>query len=199
MPRPPKHDEQSILAAAAQLVADGGPGAATVHAISHAVGAPNGSIYHRFASRDILLGQLWLMKAAYFQSRWAQALEQADARDAGLAAALSLPQAVRDDLVGARIMLLHRREDFLVGGWTPAMTAEAERLGAQQADGLRTMSRRLFGSTSAAARQATTFATLDLPFAAVRRHVVRGEKPPATLDALIARAYAAVVDAPPAG
>ena len=57
MPRPAKHDEKSILSGAATLVAARGPGAATVSAIGHAIGAPSGSIYHRFRTRDALLGR----------------------------------------------------------------------------------------------------------------------------------------------
>jgi AcrR family transcriptional regulator len=194
MPRPSKHDERNILDAAATLVAAKGPAAVTVGAIGHAIGAPSGSIYHRFPSRDALLGRLWLMKASYFQNQWARALDHADARQAGLAAALSLPQVARADFEGARIMLLYRREDFLSDGWPPAMKAEAERLGAQVIECLGLMTRRLFGRNTAAARQVTTFATLDLPFSAVRRYVARGEPPPKQLDALIERAYRAITD-----
>ena len=196
MPRPTKHEEKDILGAAAELVAAGGPAAATVGAIGHAIGAPSGSIYHRFRSRDALLGRLWLMKASVFQDRWARALDHTDARRAGLEAALSLPQVAREDLEGARIMLLHRREDFLSDGWPPEMQAEAVRLGAQVVECLDAMTRRLFGRNTEASRQVTTFATLDLPFSAVRRYVATGEPPPKRLDALIERAYTAIVDDP---
>ena len=194
MPRPVKHEEKDILGAASTLVATGGPGAATVGAIGHAIGAPSGSIYHRFRSRDALLGRLWLMKASCFQNAWARALDQADARQAGLNAALSLPRVAREDFEGARIMLLHRREDFLSEGWPPEMKAEAARLGAQVVECLGLMTRRLFGRNTAAARRATIFATLDLPFSAVRRYVATGEPPPKQLDTLIESAYTAIVN-----
>jgi AcrR family transcriptional regulator len=195
MPRPAKHDEGRILRAAATLVAAGGPGAATITAIGTAIGAPNGSIYHRFRSRDELLGRLWLTKAKFFQDRWAEALLEPNARKAGLAAALSLPRAARDDFEGARIMLLHRREDFLSQSWPPQMQAEAGRLGKQVTDMLADITRRLFGRNTATARQVATFAVLDLPFSAVRRFVGGGELPPLIIDDLIAKAYAAVIAA----
>lgn len=194
MPRPAKHDEIGILRAAASLVAARGPSAATITAIGHAMGAPSGSIYHRFRSRDELLGRLWLTKAQFFQDRWSQALENPDARLAGLEAALSLPRVVRDDLEGARIMLLHRREDFLERGWPAEMQREAQRLGQQVQDVLAMTTRRLFGRNTASARQVTTFAVLDLPLSAVRRFVAAGEPPPPVIDDLIAKAYAAVID-----
>jgi AcrR family transcriptional regulator len=195
MPRPAKHDETRILSAAASLVAARGPKAATITAIGTAIGAPSGSIYHRFPSRNELLGRLWLTKAAFFQNRWAQALKDTNARRAGLEAALSLPRAVREDLEGARIMLLHRREDFLSQDWPPELQKEAERLGAQVKDALADITRRLFGRNTVSARHVATFAVLDLPFSAVRRFVAAGKAPPALLDDLVSTAYAAVIDA----
>jgi AcrR family transcriptional regulator len=195
MPRPAKHDETRILTAAAALVAARGPKAATITAIGAAIGAPSGSIYHRFPSRHELLGRLWLSKAGFFQNRWAEALKNPNAQRAGLEAALSLPRAVREDFEGARIMLLHRREDFLSQDWPPEMQKEAERLGAQVKEALTDITRRLFGRNTVSARHIATFAVLDLPFSAVRRFVAAGKAPPALLDDLIASAYAAVIDA----
>lgn len=193
VPRPAKFTESRILAAASALIAANGPGAATITAIGGAIGAPNGSIYHRFRSRDALLGRLWLQKAAWFQGNFADALRHSDPRDAARAAALSLPRSVRADLAGARILLLHRREDFLSGGWPPEMTAEAARLGQQVADALTGITRRLFGSSGKPHRLTTTFAILDVPFAAVRRHVAANEHPPAEVDALIVTAMDAIL------
>lgn len=193
MPRPAKHDESSILNAAAAIVASRGPKAATIAAIGHAIGAPSGSIYHRFRTRDELLGRLWLDKAVFFQDRWRMALNTSDAEEAGLAAALSLPRTVREDLKGARIMLLHRREDFLSESWPAEMQAEAERLSEQVQDGIVQITRRLFGRNSVFARQVATFAVLDLPFAAVRRFVAMGQVPPPAIDDLVTNAYQAVI------
>ena len=196
MPRPAKYDEFSILAATAKLVAADGPRAATMSAISQSMGAPNGSIYYRFTSRDALLGQLWLMKASTFQDAWARALDEPDARRAGLQAALSLPRVARMDLEGARIMLLHRRDDFLSEGWPPEMKAEAERLGRQVSERLDEMTKHLFERLTDETRLTTIFATLDLPMAAVRRYVAIGKRPPAMLDELITSAYWAVIERP---
>jgi AcrR family transcriptional regulator len=193
MPRPAKHDESSILKAAAAIVASRGPNGTTIAAIAHAIGAPSGSIYHRFQTRDELLGRLWLNKAAFFQDRWKTALNKPNAEEAGLAAALSLPRTVREDFRGARIMLLHRREDFLSESWPAEMQAEAERLKEQVEDSLAQITRGLFGRNSAVARQVATFAVLDLPFSAVRRFVAMGRMPPPAMDDLITKAYQAVI------
>jgi AcrR family transcriptional regulator len=194
MPRPAKHDESRILRAAGTLASAGGPAAATIVGIAAAIGAPSGSIYHRFKSRDELLGRLWLAKATFLQDRWMSALALPDPVQAGLAACLSIPRSVREDLEGARIMLLYRREDFLSDGWPAAMKSESKQLGAQVEEGLETLTRRLFGRHSLEARQTATLAVLDLPMAGVRRFVTSNESPPRVLDATLERAYFAIID-----
>jgi AcrR family transcriptional regulator len=194
MPRVALFDEERILGAAARIVSAKGPSAATMTAIGTALGAPNGSLYHRFKSRDELLGRLWLSKARVFQDAWYAALQEPDGRQAGLLAGLSMPAVVRSDLEGARIMLLHSRDDFLSGDFPSAMKAEAERLGAQVKDGMIQMTTRIFGRNSISAQRATAFATVDLPFSAVRRYVADNCAPPPQVDVLIERAYFAAID-----
>jgi AcrR family transcriptional regulator len=195
------YSTDQILDAARDLAAQSGPAAVTIAALGSALGgAPSGSLYHRFASRNELLGRLWLRTAAGFQDGFAAAASSDDAHRAGLRAALSMPARVRADPQGARIMLLHRREDFLSSEWPTEMQDEARRLKKQVDDTVRALSRRLLGD-SPEARRATAFATIDIPFAAVRRHVMAGEAPPASLDPLIEAAYRAVIAAfvaPPA-
>lgn len=193
MPRPAKFTETHILEAASALAAASGPGGATISAIAQRIGAPNGSIYHRFGSRDELLGRLWLRKAAYFQDAFAAAFESADPRGAALEAALSLPRCARADLEGARIMLLHRRQDFLSKGWPEPMRREAERLGAQIGTLVSAATLKLFGTESKAAKLRTTFALVDIPLGAVRRHVGLGKAPPPEVDDLIAIAVSAIL------
>jgi AcrR family transcriptional regulator len=188
--------EAQIIDATAALVAAGGPAAATIGAIGARLKAPSGSIYHRFASRDVLLGRLWLSKAAFFQNRFVESLGEPDATKAGLAAALSLPRTVRTDFAGARIMLLYGRDDFLAGDWPADMAAEANRLRCQVDDAMKDMARRLFGRANAEALRLVSFAILDVPFAAVRRHVAANERPPPYVDRLISRAYAALMANP---
>ena len=198
MPRPAKFSEPDILEATAELVAAGGPRAATIGAISAALSAPWGSIYHRFPARHVLLGRLWLSKATMFQSRFVAALAHPDPFTSGLEAALSLPRTARADFAGARVMLLHRREDFLSGEWPRDMREEAVRLKNQVDEALREIARRLFGSSAAQPLRLATFAVLDVPFAATHRHVAANEPTPPYVDSLIERTYRALVNPPEA-
>lgn len=194
MGRPARYDSATILRAASQIIATGGPASATIAAISEAVGAPNGSIYHRFPTREHLLGRVWLETASGFQNAWADAARgESDPVEAGLAAALTMPARVRKDPLAARIMLLHRREDFIADGWPSDLAEEARRLGDQIKTELGNLTRRLFGKADRSGIQRTTFATIDLPFAAVRRPVELGTPLPFQTEDLIERAYRGLI------
>jgi AcrR family transcriptional regulator len=193
MPRHAKFDEAQILASTMRLVAADGPSAATMAAIAGALCAPTGSIYHRFPSRDVLLGEVWLGAATSFQDGFFALLGRPAARDAGLAAALYVPQRVRANLVEARILLLYRREDFLAPTWPEEMRARARGLQRQVDVGLQGFSRRLFGRADHQTRRLVTYAVLDAPLAAVRRHVAANEIPLDHVDALIRATYFATL------
>ena len=94
---------------------------------------------------------------------------------------------------GARIMLLHRRDDFLAPDWPFDMTEEAARLRQQVDAAIKGMARRLFTRANAETLRLTSFAILDVPFAAVHRHVAANELPPPYVDDLIAKTYQALI------
>ncbi len=195
MPRPARFSGQQIIDAASRLVAVNGPKATTITAIATAIGAPNGSIYHRFQSRDELLGRLWLQKAAFHQNAFAAALEaEPEPLQAAIDAALSIPRSARADPEGARIMLLHRQEEFLSSNWPPELQVEAARLAKQVTELVRLCAQRFFGSTTREAKRTAAFAFLDIPLAAVRRYVAANEMPPPQVDRMIAAAVAAIVE-----
>jgi len=105
--------DADFLAAACALAAKRGPAAVTVESVTARLKAPTGSFYYRFASRDVLLGELWLATARAFQEGFIAAIATGD----GLAAALHTPIWVRAHLNEARVFLLHHRDDFVQGAW----------------------------------------------------------------------------------
>jgi AcrR family transcriptional regulator len=80
----PSFEHAAFLAAARDLVAQAGPTAVTVSSLTERLGAPSGSFYYRFASRDVLLAELWLTTALAFQEGFVAAITAGD----GLTAAL---------------------------------------------------------------------------------------------------------------
>ncbi|OLE44493.1 MAG: hypothetical protein AUG14_04520 [Candidatus Rokubacteria bacterium 13_1_20CM_2_68_19] len=193
MPRAAKFDEDQIVAAAGRLIATRGPSGATIGAIARAVRAPTGSIYHRFDSRDVLLAEVWLRAAAAFQDAFFARLAGPVPWQAGLAAALHMAQRARQHPDEARLLLLHRRDDFVDRGWPPAMRRRAQRLGRQIETELRAFTRRLCGREDPRKVRIVAYAVVEAPFAAIRRHVAARESPPPYVDVLIRTTYEAVI------
>ena len=89
-------------------------GAATVAAIASKSGAPIGSIYHAFGSRDTLLGRLWIRAVERSQKRFLEALESDEEPvNCAVAAALSIYDFARDEPADARLLVSLRREDLV--------------------------------------------------------------------------------------
>ena len=194
MPRPSKFDDERILATAGRLAATHGPAGATIGAISRSLGAPTGSIYHRFASRDVLLATVWLRAATAFQGAVFERLAGAVPRDAGLEAALCMAERVRKEPREARLLLLHRREDFVDRGWPAPFRRQAAQLALQIETELRAFSRRLSGREDSRTIRMIAYAVIEAPFAAIRRHVAANENPPPYVDLLIQATYEAVME-----
>src|SRR5215467_5115704 len=126
-----KFAETDFLAAALAITVEHGPAAATVASISDRLKAPTGSFYHRFASRDVLLGNLWLKTILDFQRGVSAALDAGD----GLAAALHTPSWAREHLDEARLLLVFDREDFVAGAWPEALRERVAEMTRQMENG----------------------------------------------------------------
>ncbi len=189
MPRPARYSHEQILAATAQVVAERGPAGASVARIASTLRAPTGSIYHRFASRGLLLGEVWLRAAASFQDSFSERLDGEDPYAAGLAAVRHVPRWVRKHPREARILLLHRPEDFLAREWPTPMVERAQALQQQLTKDLKVFCRRLSGRADARSMRIVTFALAEAPLAAVKRDVEAGETLPRIVDVLIEETY----------
>lgn len=194
MPRPAKFSEDQILDAAMRLVAGGGPSAATISGIAGLLGAPVGSIYHRFGSRDLLLARLWIRTIKHFQAGFVEALGAEDVDEAALGAALYNVDWTRQHMEEARVLLLHRAED-LAEKWPEELGEELSTLNAGVFAAVMDHARRRYGKdASAAAVRRVVFALVDVPYAAGRRHLVAGEPPPPLVDDLVTQTLRHILD-----
>ena len=63
---------------AGALIAERGPQAVTVDSVAERLKAPKGSFYYRFASRDALLGEVWLTTVLAYQEGFVAAIDKGD-------------------------------------------------------------------------------------------------------------------------
>jgi AcrR family transcriptional regulator len=160
-------------------------------------GAPTGSIYHRFASREDLLAETWLATMAAFQAGFVATLNETS-EPAGLAAALFAVRWARSNLEAARLLVLYRRQDFVRGELPERLREAAAQLAAELADAIAKFALIAFGNRGLAAKQRAVFLVLDLPNAAMRRYLAAGISPPQDVDELVAEAVTAMATTPSA-
>jgi AcrR family transcriptional regulator len=182
-------DNAGFLAAARALACEHGPGAVTIDSITQRMKAPKGSFYHRFPSRDALLGELWLKTVLAYQEGFVAAIEAGD----GLAAALHTSAWARLHLDDARLLLLYSRHDFVQGNW-PAALKRGVRDQAQRFEAcVASFASRAFGSAGPAQLQRAAFVLAGVPLAAIKPYLEQREPPPAQVDELITATYHAIV------
>ena len=173
MAPPRKHETNAILDATRALVLAEGPRAASVAAIAAASGAPAGTLYHRFGNRNGVLIATWLRALGRFQAGAMAAAEAApsSALDTAVGmgvAAIEFARLMPDD---ARFLLQLRPADLVDGEPDAAFQETLAELNAPLALRVRELARELYGSDSPRSVDAVTRAIVDLPHAAVRRHV----------------------------
>jgi len=182
-------EDADFLEAARYLAAAAGPASVTVSSVTGRLGAPVGSFYHRFASRDVLLANLWLDTALGFQTGFVAAIKAGD----GLAAALHTPIWVRSHLQDARAFLLYHRDDFAHGNWPQDLKDRVVRQG-QRVDAVyKRFARDTFGGVGANELQLARFVLAEAPKAAVGPYLRQGVAPPTIVDEMIGTTYHAIV------
>jgi AcrR family transcriptional regulator len=107
MARPPKFSESELL--------DGARDALLVHGLDASlaqvcalIGAPTGSLYHRFPSRDHLMVSLWLRSVRRFHEGLLIGARTPDEREALRRCAVHIPRFCREFPADAHAMLLFR-------------------------------------------------------------------------------------------
>lgn len=192
MGRAAKFSADQILDKARDLLVTEGPAGVSVQGVAAALGAPSGSVYYRFAGRDELMASLWLRSVERFQTGLLALLDDPDAQDVAHRAAVYVLTWTRTCLDDARVLMVYRSSDLLAGSWPEALTDRNTEQFARVAAFLRELGRRL-GGTDPTAMRRIRFAVVDIPYAAVRDALLRGEAPEPELDVLVDSAVDAVL------
>jgi AcrR family transcriptional regulator len=190
--RPARFNEDTILDAALQVIAAGGPHSATTEAVAQLMGGHAGSIYYRFPTRDHLLAALWMRCAHAGHAGLLAALAGDNVDEALDDAVLHYPRWSRENAVQARILAAYGREQ-LTPRWPDELAIALENVNQDLAAAVTAFTVRWYSVVTASRRRAMTFAVLDLPASAIRRYLLADRTPPTSLDVpLLAAARAAL-------
>lgn len=173
MARPSQYDRDQLLDSALRLAAQDGPGAVTMAAVAKDSGAPSGSVYHRFPSRAVLLGALWVRTSEGFQEGWLAALAQD--RDPHRAVRVAARHVVAWTRAHPReaAVLLHGPDAFGQPEWPSDCARRAAEGHDRVQDAITRVCERL-GATERTAADRVALALIDLPLALVRRPLRAG-------------------------
>ena len=186
MPRPARFTLDELLDAAAALLAADGPSAVAMSAVARAVGAPSGSMYHRFPTRAALCGELWIRTEERFHAGFTAALSTStDAQQRCVAAARFTVQWCRENPVEAQV-LLTGADALCATDWPDDLTSRRKRLH-------RALRRTLAGLPADPDR--VNAAVIDIPYAVVRSHLTARHAIPASADAVVEDCARALIPA----
>ncbi len=165
--RPRVHDVEALLDAGDALVAEGGTQALTIRALAERTGAPSGSLYHAFGSRDELLARMWLRAANRFLELQRGAvnehLEAGHAIEATIAAASMPAVLARSAPASAKVLFGQRPEAIIADGLPDALVAELKALDDQLVAVMRLLADALFDRHDRKAVEIVAICIVDLP------------------------------------
>ncbi|SJM64523.1 TetR/AcrR family transcriptional regulator [Gulosibacter sp. 10] len=193
MGRTAKYTDEDILDAALALIADDGPQSASVVAIAKRLGAPSGSIYHRFTSRDLILATLWVRTVKRFQRGFLEALGHDDPERAARGAVRHTLDWTATNRGEATILTMYRRDD-LIALWPEQLGEELATLNDEVKRAVVCFTCRRFGTADSETLGAAGFALIEIPYAAARQ-ALRDGRPPRRLLHVVTAAALAALDA----
>ena len=188
MPRKSLYSPEAMLDVARDLLLDEGAHGATIDAISTVSGAPTGSIYHRFGSRDELVTRLWMRAVRRSQAAFLDAVDVQDPAMAAVGGGLSIFDFCRSQPRDARLLVSFRYEDLVRAAPEGPLADELQELNRPVEAAVAGLARALHGRATPAAVGHVLLVVFDLPYGAVRRHLIAGVDPPQRLRADLERA-----------
>ena len=162
-----KYTEDAILDAAAIEISSTGFDAVSVASIARTLGAPSGSIYHRFPSKKHLIGALWVRTVRRYAASLGEALAAPQLAD--------LPERiigctfdwVAAHPIDADLLMQFRTEDFIGGNWPVDVVEAVETTNGHLADIIVELAERCHVHPLD-----MTLAVIDIPAATARRLIL---------------------------
>lgn len=161
MPRTRIHRDDVVLDATTDVVLSRGARAATIDAIASASGAPVGSLYHRFGSREGVLRAVWERAIGNFHRAYIPSeVPGPDPIATGVGMAEAVLAFATERPAEAQLLIALRPADLL------DRPEELAQLNAAAAAAVAEMARALDVSG-----ERVRMALVDLPYGSVRRHL----------------------------
>ncbi|PXY28237.1 TetR/AcrR family transcriptional regulator [Prauserella muralis] len=181
MGRPPRFSAEAILDAALDVLPDGGLDALTIGRIAGRLGAPTGSIYHRFPSKSVLIAHLWLRTVLRFQEGFLDALDHPDVDEAVGRVVRHMLTWSRECPGEGRLVAEHwnRQGDE---DWPEELAVRMSTVDGRVAAALADHCERRYGAATPDRLYAARFALMHLPYAAVHVHLLEGTPQPPVLE-----------------
>jgi len=167
-----------------------------VEAIASASGAPMGSLYHYFNSRDELLARLWVRAVRRSQAAFCAAAQHPDPERAAVEAAFSIYDFCARERDDARLLVSMRREDLIQAELPASLTQELKDLNQPVLQTLERLAQRLYERAGTEEFDRVLLATFDLPYGMARPYVIRGKTPPELRRRFLEAAVLAVIRDP---
>jgi AcrR family transcriptional regulator len=183
-----RYSADDILDAAAQAVHQHWRSATVAH-VTSLLGAPSGSIYHRFATRDALFAQAWVRAVRRFHAGFPPVMQIEDPVEAIVQTGLLIPAFCRDNPVDARMLTVYRYAD-LVAEPPPGLEADLTDLNTPVKALLAHLTLRRYKRLTPAGRSLVELATRDAPMGMIRSQI--GDPIPAGMDIPIRAASQAI-------
>lgn len=192
MGRPVKFEETAILDAALEEGRRVGFERLSARGVAKRMGAPSGSLYYRYRSRDALVGALWLRAVERFQEGYLEVLNGPGTPSArARAAARHALDWVRGHRSEAQLLLGHRRKDLLKDGTPRWLSRRAAVLNRPVTNAFEALARELAPGAPDVDR--VRFACITIPTAAARDALHAGQALPDTVDEFVDEAVAALL------
>jgi AcrR family transcriptional regulator len=186
--KPALYSRDEILDAAVKATHERGH-AATVADVTALLGAPSGSIYHRFRSRHELFVAAWMRAVKRFQSTFGEVAATDDPVEAIVETGLLVPRFCRANPAEAKTLTLYRHADLM--SRPPAgLEAELAVLNAPVVQHVTALARRRYGRTRKRGLALVALAARDTPYGMVRGLI--GGDVPGWMDEPIAVAVRAI-------
>ncbi len=195
MTRRARHLTDGMLDSARQLLLERGVQNATVDAIVRASGAPVGSLYHRFGSRDQLLAELWIRAVHRSQTNFIAAARNPNPERATIEAALAIYDFAVANREDAALLASFRREDLMRDVASAELAKELKDLNRPLQQTLVELARRVFGKAVRKSIEQTIMCTIDIPMGVIRRRLLDGSDFPGWLRAQLEATVAAALRA----